>query len=524
MNRNLLWRVVLIVAVFAIFLFAILPIGDREETIPLGLDLKGGTHLVMQVNTGDAVRAEVDQAIERFKGQAAQKSLPTPTIRRVDARTFIAIPPSGVNTTEYEKLATDWLPTFDAERTADGLQLQMKAQEVSALASNTVEQAIETIDNRVNALGVTEPLIARQGGTRGDRILIQLPGVDDPVRVKDIIKTTAQLQFRLVEGRPGPDPQSVLASLPADVRGDVDVLPGDLQDEFGRTVGRQYYAVRKSVPVTGRDLKTARVEKGDLGQPNVGFSLSSEGGRKFSALTGANVGRSLAIVLDNRVQSAPTIQDQIDDSGVITGNFTPQEASDLSLVLRSGSLPASLTTLEERTVGPSLGRDSIFQGVTASLIGFLLVIVSVVLYYKGAGLNAVVALFLNLIILLGMMAYFRATLTLPGIAGIILTLAMAIDSNVLVFERIREELRGGKSVRAAIDSGFSLAFGTVIDTHLTTIIAALFLFQFGSGPVKGFAVTLLIGLGASVFTAFFVSRVIFDLIYNRTARPERISI
>jgi len=293
---------------------------------------------------------------------------------------------------------------------------------------------------------------------------------------------------------------------------------------LGRAAGTEFYAVRKTIPVTGTDLKTARVQKGRLGEPNVGFSLTPDGGRKFGDLTGANVGRRLAIVLDSKVVSAPRINSQINDQGVIEGNFTTQQASDLALVLRSGSLPASLTTLEERTVGPSLGRDSITQGIRASVIGFIALIIAVLLYYHGAGINAILALVLNLVILLGMMAMFKATLTLPGIAGIILTLGMAIDSNVLVFERIREELREGKTVRAAIENGFARAFGTIIDTHMTTIISALFLFQFGTGPIKGFAVTLLIGLGASVFTAFFVSRVIFDLWYKPQDRPQTISI
>jgi preprotein translocase subunit SecD len=304
----------------------------------------------------------------------------------------------------------------------------------------------------------------------------------------------------------------------------VEILPGTREDELGRPVGVEYYAIRKAVPVTGTDLKNARVQKGQLGQPNVGMSFTPDGARKFGALTGANVGRRLAIVLDNKVMSAPNIKSKIEDQGVIEGQFTQQQAADLALVLRSGSLPASLTTLEERTVGPSLGRDSIRQGVLASLIGFIALIAAVLLYYHGAGVNAVLALLLNLVILLGMMAYFKATLTLPGIAGIILTLGMAIDSNVLVFERIREELREGKTVRASIEQGFSRAFGTIIDTHMTTIISALFLFQFGTGPIKGFAVTLLIGLFASVFTAFFVSRVIFDVMYKPENRPSTISI
>jgi preprotein translocase subunit SecD len=252
--------------------------------------------------------------------------------------------------------------------------------------------------------------------------------------------------------------------------------------------------------------------------------MTTDGARKFGDLTGNNVGRQLAIVLDNKIQSAPRINSRIDDQGVIEGRFTQQQANDLALVLRSGSLPASLTTMEERTVGPSLGRDSIRQGVTASLIGFIALILAVLFYYHGAGVNAVLALLLNLVIILGMMAYFKATLTLPGIAGIILTLGMAVDSNVLVFERIREELREGKTITAAIQQGFSRAFGTIIDTHMTTIISALFLFQFGTGPIKGFAVTLLIGLFASVFTAFFVSRVIFDIVYKPTDRPTAISI
>ncbi|HST19415.1 MAG TPA: protein translocase subunit SecD, partial [Gaiellaceae bacterium] len=366
-------------------------------------------------------------------------------------------------------------------------------------------------------LGVTEPLIAPESG---NRIVIQLPGVDDPARVKDIIKTTAILQFRLVEGTQTSDPKTALDSVPANMKTEVDVLPGTRVDEYGRASGSEYYAVRKIVPVTGTDLKTARVQKGRLGEPVIGFSMTPDGARKFGELTGANVGKQLAIVLDNKIESAPRINSRIDDQGVIEGRFTQQQASDLALILRSGSLPASLTTLEERTVGPSLGRDSIRQGITASIIGFIALILAVIFYYRGAGINAVVALLLNLVILLGMMAYFKATLTLPGIAGIILTLGMAVDSNVLVFERIREELREGKTVRAAIEQGFARAFGTIIDTHMTTIISALFLFQFGTGPIKGFAVTLLIGLAASVFTAFFVSRVIFDIVYKPTDRPK----
>ena len=522
MTRSLWWKVILILGVLVAFSAAVVPTSNNPEPIKRGLDLKGGTHLVMRVNVGDATRLEVDQAMESLKAQATKNNMPVPTTRRVDDLTFIAVPPAGISTGDYERVAKDYLPTFDMTRTADGaMQFKMKPIAASSIERDTIDHAVETIRNRVDALGVTEPLIAPESG---NRIVIQLPGVDDPARVKDIIKTTAQLQFRIVEGSPGSDVKSTLDSVAPNLKNEVDVLPGNREDELGRVAGVEYFAVQKRIPVTGTDLKNARVQKGQVGQPNVGFSLTPDGAKKFGDLTGANVGRRLAIVLDNKVVSAPVVKNRIDDQGVIEGNFTTQQAADLALVLRSGSLPASLTTMEERTVGPSLGRDSIHQGVLASLIGFVALVLAILLFYKGAGVNAVLALLLNLVIILGMMAIFKATLTLPGIAGIILTLGMAVDSNVLVFERIREELRDGKTVRAAIENGFSRAFGTIIDTHMTTIISALFLFQFGTGPIKGFAVTLLIGLFASVFTAFFVSRVIFDFTYRPENRPQTISI
>jgi preprotein translocase subunit SecD len=389
------------------------------------------------------------------------------------------------------------------------------------LQRDTVDQAKEAIDRRVNALGVEEPNIAPEGA---DRIAIQLPGVDDPARVKEIIKTTAQLQFRIVEGGAYPTREAAFQALTPAMREQVDILPIDREDQFNRVVGTDYVAVRKEVQVSGRDLKNARAEKGEVGHV-IAFALTAEGGPKFGELTRANVKRQLGIVLDNKVISAPTIDEPIPGgSGIIRGNFSQQYAADMSLLLRSGSLPASMTPLEERTVGPSLGRDSIRQGFMATAIGFALLVIAIILYYKGAGVNAILALLLNLIILLGLMAYIGAKLTLPGIAGIILTLGMAVDSNVLVFERIREEMREGKTARASIEQGFARAFATVIDTHLTTIISGLFLYQFGSGPIRGFAVTLLIGLAASVFTAFFVSRMIFDIVYKPADRTRELSI
>jgi len=516
-----LWKVGLILAVLVIFTAAIIPTSSNPEPIRRGLDLKGGIQLVMKVNVNEALRLEVDQAAESLRTQATKQNLPAPTVRRTNDTTFVATPPAGLGSAEYERIGRDFLPSFEITRITEGLQYTLKSTAVTQLTRDTLSQAVEAIDRRVNALGVSEPIIAPQGA---DRIVIQLPGVDDPARVKDIIKTTAQLQFRLVEGSTGPTKQAVYDSLPPNMRDKIDILPGNDVDPMGRVTGQIFYPVRKEVPVSGRDLKNARVTKGRVNEPVIGFSLTPDGSPKFGALTGANVGRFLAIVLDDKVVSAPKINSKIENEGIIEGQFTQQQASDLALVLRSGSLPASLTTLEERTVGPSLGRDSIRKGVMASVIGFVLLVAAIILYYKGAGVNAVLALLLNLVILLGMLAYFKAALTLPGIAGIVLTLGMAVDSNVLVFERIREELREGKTVRASIEQGFGRAFATVIDTHLTTIISALFLFQFGTSSIKGFAVTLLIGLAASVFTAFFVSRIIFDVMYRATDRPKELSI
>jgi preprotein translocase subunit SecD len=519
LNRNVIWKIVLILAVLVVFTVAIIPTKNNPQPIRRGLDLKGGIQLVMKVNVNEALRLEVDQAMNSLRTQAQAQNIPT--TRRVTDTSFVATLPAGVSSAQYERIAGDFLPSFELSRAGNDLRFTMKQGAADTLSRDTVEQAKEAVDRRINALGVAEPVIVVEGA---DRINIQLPGVDDPARVKDIIKTTAQLQFRIVENGTAPTAEALFQQLTPQMRNQVDILPGNSEDDMGRVTGVVYYAVNKNVAVSGRDLKNARVQKGRVGEPVIGFSFTPEGAPKFSALTGGNINRQLAIVLDNKVVSAPRINSQIDGDGVIEGSFTQQQAADLALVLRSGSLPASLTTLEERTVGPSLGRDSIRQGVTASVVGFVLLVLAILLYYKGAGVNAVLALLLNLIILLGMMAYFGAALTLPGIAGIVLTLGMAVDSNVLVFERIREEMREGKTVRASIEQGFARAFATIIDTHLTTIISALFLFQFGTGPIKGFAVTLLIGLAASVFTAFFVSRMIFDIVYKPGERAKELSI
>jgi preprotein translocase subunit SecD len=389
----------------------------------------------------------------------------------------------------------------------------MRPNVVRQLREEAVTQALQTIERRVNELGVAEPIIARQGE---DQLIVQLPGVTDVQRAKDIIRSTALLELKLVEQGPFPSREAALQALNNNLPPDMDILAGPSDSgRSGGTAGTVYYVVKKVAAVTGRDLRNARPTLDQNNQPAVSFSLNQDGARKFGQFTGSNIGRNLAIILDGRVFSAPTIQDRITDEGRITGNFTTQEAQDLSLVLRSGALPASLTYLEERTVGPSLGADSIRAGVTAAVGGLLLVIVFMLFYYRLAGLNALTSIVVNLILLLGMMAYLGATMTLPGFAGFILTIGIGVDSNVLIFERIKEELAAGKPPKGAIAAGFDRVWWTIVDTHVASLIAAAFLFQFGTGPIRGFATSLAIGLAANVFTAVFVSRTVFELVLSR---------
>ena len=354
---------------------------------------------------------------------------------------------------------------------------------------------------------------------------MQLPGVDDPERIKKLLKSTAFLEFRIVEGGPASSSAELLGTYNGALPANLEILEGAINDELtGKPIGTQYYVVQKTARVTGRDLKNARPGLGEFNDPIVEFTFTRDGGVRFGELTSANVGKGLAIVLDGRVVSAPRIETRITDQGIIRGQFTQEEVEDLSTVLRTGALPAGITILEEHTVGPSLGQDSIRQGLQAGLVGSALVVLIMLGMYHLAGLNAIIALALNVLITFAGLVYFDAALTLPGIAGIVLTIGMAVDANVLILERIREELRAGRTVRSAVDEGFRRAFSAIIDTHLTTLIAALFLFQFGTGPIRGFAVTLGIGLTASLFTAVFVSRWLFDLVLSRPGRAEGLSI
>ena len=498
-----------------------------QERIRLGLDLKGGTHLVLQVQVDDAVNVTVDLAQERLGDELRAKGIPATVEKKSeDRRTYLLL--TGVpqdKSADLQTLTNEQFPDWVLSRRAgdpNARELALKTTAAAAIRNQALQQSINTIRNRIDQLGVSEPTIAEYG-QRDYELVVQLPGVDDPSRVKDIIQSTAMLTLKIVQDGPYPTREAALASHGGVLPPDSELVPGR-RESAESTAGEAWYAVNRIAAVTGRDLRDAQPRPDENGRPSVNFSLTRDGAVRFGRVTGQNVGKQLAIILDNRIVSAPRIESQINDNGRITGSFTSQQASDLALVLRSGALPASIKYLEERTVGPSLGADSIRHGVVASIVGLLAVMAFMLVYYKGSGINANLALILNLLILLAAMAYVGSVLTLPGIAGVILTVGMGVDSNVLIFERIREELRLGKTVGAAVAGGFEHAFLTIIDTHVTTIVSAAILFWFGTGPIRGFAVTLTIGLLANLFTSVFVSRVIFDYVLTRREKGAVLSI
>ena len=518
MRKNMQWKAILIAFVVIVFAWSVYP---PEDKINLGLDLRGGIHLIMKVNTIDAVAAITNETVDAISTLLDEESVSFQDIGSEEpARIQLSV--VDINQDQaFRALIETNFPSWEPTRPEPGVwALAMKPADLNVVRDETVTQAIETIRRRVDALGVAEPVIAPHGD-RGDQILVQLPGFDDVARAKEIIRSTARLDLKLVEAGP-------VASREQFLQGGTEPPTGtEIVPSVSRAGAEDqvFYLVERVPIITGRDLKTARQSIDyDTNTPNISFTLQPEGANKFRRATQANTGRQLAIILDGQVSSAPVIQSTIYDQGQITGQFTLEEAQTLALVLRSGALPASLEYQEERTVGPSLGADSIRSGITASLVGFAGVVLAMLFYYRLSGINAVVALVLNLVILLGAMAYFGATLTLPGIAGVILTIGIGVDSNVLIFERIKEEMRGGKTPRTAISAGFGKVFWTIFDTHLTSLVAALILFQFGTGPVQGFAVTLSIGLLANVFTAIFVSRFIFDLVLGGRRQVEALSI
>jgi preprotein translocase subunit SecD len=509
MNKNLRWKVITIVGVIALAVFAFYP---PSQKVNLGLDLKGGVHLVLRVHTDDALRLETDTTVERLRDAVARAGVQYAKLETTSPTEFRV---EGVqNDQAFRQAAVEVDTVFNRSSGAGSYTYTMKPNIAVQLREEAVTQALQTIERRVNELGVAEPIVARHGGM--DQILVQLPGVSDVQRAKEIIRSTALLELKMVEQGPFPTKEAAMQAVNNTLPPEMMIVSG-AEDVAARggTPGTVFYIVRRVPAVTGRDLRNARPTLDENNQPAVSFSLNQDGARKFGQVTEQNVGKQLAIILDNRVFSAPRIESRITDEGRITGSFTQQEAQDLSLVLRSGALPASLTYLEERTIGPSLGADSIRAGLFAGVGGLLLVVVFMLAYYKLTGMNALVSIVVNLIILLGAMAYFGATMTLPGFAGFILTIGMGVDSNVLIFERIKEELQTAKGVRAAVAAGFDRVWWTIVDTHVASLIACAFLFQFGTGPIRGFATTLFIGLMSNVFTAVFVSRTMFEIVLSR---------
>ena len=510
MNKNLRWKVLVIVAVVGLSIWSFYPPGTK---VNLGLDLKGGVHMVMRVQTDAALRIETETTVERLRETLATAGVQYAKLEVTSPTEFVV---EGIqNDQGFRTAAVEVDTVFARSSGAGSYTYAMRPNLAVQLREEAVTQALQTIERRVNELGVAEPIVARQGAA--DQILVQLPGVTDVARAKEIIRSTALLELKLVEQGPFPTQEAAMQAVNNVLPPDLVVVSGaqDVAATGGGTPGTVYYIVRRVAPVTGRDLRNSRPTLDENNLPAVSFTFNQDGARRFGQFTEQNIGRSLAIILDNRVFTAPTIQSRIADEGRITGSFTQQEAQDLSLVLRTGALPAPMDFLEERTVGPSLGQASIDAGIAASIGGLALVVIFIVFYYKLTGLNAVISIVVNLIILLGMMAYLGATMTLPGIAGFILTIGMGVDSNVLIFERIKEELATAKGVRAAVNAGFDRVWWTIVDTHVASLIAAMFLFQFGTGPIRGFATTLTIGLLSNVFTAVFVSRTVFELVMAR---------
>ena len=532
MKKKILWRLILIgvtLILAAVFflpntpLFPYMPEWWKknmpDKGIVLGLDLQGGLHLVFEVEGNKAVEITTERIATRLKELFAKKNLTAEVI--ANGLTITISPYSP----DIRKAVEENYPILLPVETGTSLVCKISDKEAQRIKDTTADQALETIRNRIDQFGVAEPTIHRQGE---NEIVIQLPGVKDPKRAIDLIGKTAQLEFKLVN-----DDTNVAAELPQSIApGEEEELlkqfagriPEDTEILFEKRVNKETGAVRKiplllkkQAALTGDLLSDAKVNiDSRFSEPYVSLSFNAAGAKLFEEVTGANVKKRLAISLDNTIYSAPVIQEKIAGGNAqITGSFSMEEAKDLSIVLRAGALPAPMKMLQNVTVGPSLGRDSIEAGKIAGIIGTIAVVIFMIFYYRFSGLIADFALLFNIILLLGAMASLNATLTLPGIAGIILAIGMAVDSNVLMFERMRDELRAGKTPRAAVDSGYNKAFWTIFDSHVTTLITAAVLFQFGTGPIKGFAVTLSLGVMINLFTALIGTKSIFDIINSR---------
>lgn len=503
-----------------------------NKGITLGLDLQGGIHMVLEVDEDRAVEIAVDRSVTALQDLMTEKKLAVDSVKRT-GHEQIVIQLQNADTKASAQKLIDNFPMFIEKESAgstNGMVWELRDSEIKRIKDSAINQALETIRNRIDQFGVAEPIVQRQGLKQ---IVVQLPGVKDPKRAKDLIKETALLEFKMLD-------EDLHLDLPARVPKDKEAevlqqfsgkLPENDQILFERIVDqdtgvefRMPYVVKKRVMLTGDVLSDARVSIDQFNEPYVSITFDSKGGQEFERITVENIKKRMAVVLDSVIHSAPVIQDRIAGGRAqITGHFTMQEANDLAIVLRAGALPAPLKIVQDLTVGPSLGQDSIDKGIRATLIAGAMVVIFMIVYYRLSGLIADFALVLNLLCLMGALSAVTATLTLPGIAGIVLTIGMGVDSNVLIFERIREELRGGKAARSAIDAGYDKALLTIIDSHVTTLITGVALFLFGTGPIKGFAVTLCLGIAINLFTALVGTKVIFDLLYHRR-KVEALSI
>jgi preprotein translocase subunit SecD len=544
MKKNLKNKVALIVAVLAICIYGIVgvpsgvsgkaltqAIGNR---IHLGLDLRGGAHLILQVVVSEAVGAETDNTVGRIQQDMKAANLSFSQVFKPDPAKPETIRIEGTAASSSNAIrdlldGTKYSNEYDLSSADNAWTLTMKPLIETSLEKKTVQQAIEAIRDRVDALGVSEPQI-QEYGLGDNQILVDLPGVENESQIEAIIQGTNRLEIHPVAGGPYKDEQEAIASQGGSIPADEELksFSGVLEGGSSGAESQSVYVLQRAPVVAGSDFRSADPgTDSNTGQRNVRFTLTNEAGDRFYDYTSKNVGQRMAVVMNDRVREVATIESAIRDSGEIRGSFSPDEVAGLSKLLRTGALPASLRQLERRFVDASLGADSIRKGVMAAVVGLLVVMAFMLVYYRGSGINADLALILNLVVLLGFMgvpAPSSATLTLPGIAGVILTIGMGVDSNVLIFERIREEVRAGKAAAAAVDQGFAHAWVTIVDTHVTTIVSAAILFLFGTGPVKGFATTLTVGLVANLFTAVFVSRVIFDAHLNKMKPGEAVSI
>ena len=545
--KNLKWKIIFVLVVLLGALYVAL-----TKPINLGLDLKGGTHLVLQIDVEKALESETSAAAREIKRLLEEEGIPVVSVKREGTSITVTLLSSQELPKAVKLIKEDYGNMFSVKEEGKSLILTLKPEYASKEVDRLAEQALETIRNRVDELGVAEPVIVRNGK---DRIIVELPGIKNPERAKKVIGKVANLEFKevvdtartpneIITKLGGAIPQGATVQVepsplgpkfflvkgnekkPIEVKSleelvkrfggkvppDEQLLVQEIKNQQGKVVGYTFFIVKREPILTGAYLKDAYPSRDELGMPAVSFVLNSEGARIFENYTAKHIGTRLAIVLDGKVQSAPVIRSQIGARGQISGQFTYQEARDLSIVLRAGALPAPVKIVEETTVGPSLGKESVEKGIKAGISGILIVMLFMLFYYKTAGLVADVALLMNVLLLWALMALIGATLTLPGIAGFILTIGMAVDANVIIFERIREELKKGRNLFPAVEAGFSRAWGTILDANVTTLIAAAVLFQFGTGPIKGFAVTLSLGILTSMFTAVFVTKVLLDLL------------